>query len=155
MRTIEIDFDVHKAIENERRGFDESPNDALRRLLGLPQGKSVPAKNSAAIEKRKDWADKGVVLPHGTQLRMEYSGRTHAGEIVDGEWVIGGMKFDSPSGAASGVALTKKGKRTKLDGWKYWFVRRPSEAQWIFLENLRPGLRVIDAEKLTDEDFRI
>ena len=35
MRTIKIDFDIHKRIEMERRGFDDPPNAALRRLLGL------------------------------------------------------------------------------------------------------------------------
>ncbi|MGD9658545.1 MAG: hypothetical protein AB7U61_13080 [Methylocystis sp.] len=154
MRTIEIDFDVHKAIENERRGFDESPNDALRRLLGLPEDKSFQSRGSAFPAKQKDWTDKGVILPHGTDLRMEYSGRTYIGKILNGEWVIGDMKFDSPSGAASGVALTKKGKRTRLDGWKYWFVRRPLETSWVFLENLRPTMTILDPDKLSDEDFR-
>lgn len=154
MRNIEIDFDVHKAIENERRGFDESPNEALRRLLRLPERKSSQSRASDASAKQKDWTDKGVVLPHGTELRMEYSGRTYIGKILDGEWVIGDMKFDSPSGAASGVALTRKGKRTRLDGWKYWFVRRPSETSWVFLESLRPTMTILDADNLSDEDFR-
>ena len=34
-RSIDIDFDVHKKIELERRSFMESPNDVLRRLLAL------------------------------------------------------------------------------------------------------------------------
>ena len=41
-RTIEIDFDVHKTIENARRGFYESPNGALRRLLKLPEPDPSP-----------------------------------------------------------------------------------------------------------------
>jgi hypothetical protein len=51
-----------------------------------------------------------VSLVHGTRFRMSYNGRQYAGEIVDGKWVIEGKTFDSPSGAASGVALTKSGK---------------------------------------------
>ena len=35
MRKIDVDFDVHQLIELERRNFGESPNDVLRRLLGL------------------------------------------------------------------------------------------------------------------------
>lgn len=35
MKTIEIDLDVNKAIEAGRIGFDESPNEILRRLLGI------------------------------------------------------------------------------------------------------------------------
>ena len=32
---IEIDFDVHKKIEAERKGFSDSPNDVLQRFLDL------------------------------------------------------------------------------------------------------------------------
>lgn len=35
MKTIEIDLDVNKAIEAGRIGFEESPNEILRRLLGI------------------------------------------------------------------------------------------------------------------------
>ncbi len=34
-KSIEIDLDVHRAIEMERRTFEESQNDILRRILGL------------------------------------------------------------------------------------------------------------------------
>ena len=48
MTTIEIDFDIHKLIENERKSFDESKNDALRRLLrlGPPHVSPRPSKNA-------------------------------------------------------------------------------------------------------------
>ena len=39
VRTIEIDFDIHKLIETERRSFAESPNMVLRRLLNLGEAK--------------------------------------------------------------------------------------------------------------------
>ena len=35
MRSIEIDLEVHRAIENGRSGFDESENAILRRLIGI------------------------------------------------------------------------------------------------------------------------
>lgn len=35
MKSIEIDLDVHRAIENGRLSFEESENDVLRRLLGI------------------------------------------------------------------------------------------------------------------------
>jgi hypothetical protein len=137
-RNIEIDFDVHKLIENERRGFNESPNDALRRLLKLGERKSPPARGAPApAPTKRSWSDKGVVLRHGTAIRMDYSGHTYQGHIVDGEWVIGDQKFDSPSGAASGVAVTKRGKTTRLDGWKYWHVKPPGENDWTPLDDLR------------------
>src|SRR6056297_1141590 len=89
-RTIEIDFDVHRAIELERRDFDESPNEVLRRLLDL-----APSAPSASVEKGRPsspgsersgrpWSGKGVELPHGTELRMEYNGQVFLGRIEDG-----------------------------------------------------------------------
>ncbi len=35
MKSVEIDLDVNKAIEAGRTGFEESPNQILRRLLGI------------------------------------------------------------------------------------------------------------------------
>jgi hypothetical protein len=136
-RTIEIDFDIHKLIEAERHGFEEIPNDALRRLLRLPDRESkVPRKKS--IQGCRSWSGEGVMLHHGTLVRMRYNGRQYEGEIVDGKWVIEGKTFDSPSGAASGVAITKKGKQTRLDGWIYWEARLLGETFWQHINALRP-----------------
>ena len=135
-RTIEIDFDIHKLIESERRSFAETPNDALRRLLRLPtRERAKPVTRSA--NGQRSWSGEGFTLPHGTMLKMRYNGRQHEGEIVDGKWVIDGKLFDSPSGAASGVAITKSGKSTRLDGWIYWQVRVPGETSWTPIGALR------------------
>jgi hypothetical protein len=142
-RTIEVDFDVHRCIENERRGFDEPANDALRRLLKLGERKAPTTKSSGSSPTRKGWTDEGVSLPHGTPVRMRYNGRSYEGQIVDGSWVIGSQTFDSPSGAASGVAVTKKGKPTELNGWIYWEVKLSEEQGWVFLKNLRRSPNLI------------
>ena len=135
-RTIEIDFDIHKLIEGERKSFAEAPNDALRRLLHLPA--RAPAKSlKKADDQRRSWSGEGVTLPHGTTLKMRYNGRQHEGEIVDGQWVVDGKIFDSPSGAASGVAITKGGKRTRLDGWIYWQVKVPGDTSWTLISAMR------------------
>ena len=49
MRTIEIDIEVHRAIEQGRLGLGESANDILRRLLGpAPRGRArTPAGDGA------------------------------------------------------------------------------------------------------------
>ena len=138
LRTIEVDFDVHKCIENDRRSFAETPNDVLRRLLKLGPSSSPAETPSAPQLRPKGWVDKGVTLPHGTAVRMTYSGRVYHGKISDGLWVVENRVFESPSGAASGIALTKKGKTTRLDGWKYWQVRMPGSVEWIALDDLRP-----------------
>ena len=78
-------------------------------------------------------------MPHGTELRLEYNGIVHSGRIENGQWIVEGKRFNSPSAAAGGVARTRAGKATSLDGWIYWQVRRPSDDRWVALETLRRG----------------
>lgn len=137
MRMIEIDFEVHQQIELERTSFAESPNDALRRLLKLgPAKRTAPAGHTD--NNGRPWAGKGVTLPHGTEVQMDYNGKVHAGRIENGEWAVEGKRFKSPSAAAGGVAVTKSGGHTKLDGWIYWRVKRPGDARWIAISELKP-----------------
>jgi len=126
--TIEIDFDVYKMIEAERRGFDDPPLAALRRLLKMPEAPKAAASEPSS---GRPWTYKNVVLEHGTQLRMRYNHRTHEGRIVDGRWLVEGEFHDSPSGAAVGVARTKDGKQTALNGWDYWEVKKPRSDKWL------------------------
>jgi hypothetical protein len=70
---------------------------------------------------------------------MRYNGRQYEGEIVDGKWVIEGKTFDSPSGAASGIAITKRGKTTRLDGWIYWEIQAAGDTGWTPIKALRPA----------------
>lgn len=125
-KTIEIDFDIHKLIEAERQGFSDTANSALRRLVGLGAGAAKPQ-----VAKGKPWTSYGVELPHGTQLRMTYNGKTHRGDINNGSWVVEGGIYTSPSGAASGVARTRKGTKTRLDGWEYWYIKLPESENWV------------------------
>lgn len=135
LRPIEIDFDVHKIIELERNSFSETPNEVLRRLLKVSGTAPEPTTQGAATG--RPWSGKGVTLPHGTELRMDYNGRQYIGRIDDGEWVVEGQRFKSPSAAAGGVAVTKSGKHTNLDGWNYWQAKCPGDANWIAIKQLR------------------
>ena len=135
MRSIEIDFEVHKKIEAERASFSETSNTVLRRLLRLSGPEPIlPVLETAG----RSWSGKGVTLPHGSQLRMEYNGRVYVGEIRDGVWCVEGQEFKSPSAAAGSVAVTKSGKHTSLDGWIYWQVKRSGDTRWIGIKDLRP-----------------
>jgi hypothetical protein len=135
LRTIEIDFEVHKRIEVERQSFAETPNAVLRRLLDISSNQTGPAH--ATSDLGRPWAGKGVTLPHGTELRMEYNGRVHTGIVQNGAWMVEGGQYKSPSAAAGGVARTKDGNRTSLDGWIYWQVKRPGDINWIGIGELR------------------
>jgi len=149
-KTIEIDFDVYKAIEAERRSFSERPNDALRRLLGLKGHSSAPEKQKAVAGKGHPWVGDGITLPHGTPCRMRYNNRRYEGVIQNGKWLVDGQAFDSPSGAASGIAVTKNGKHTRLDGWIYWEVMLAGDRAWTPIKALR---RSSGDDDLTLEDL--
>jgi hypothetical protein len=135
-RTIEIDFAIHKLIESERQSFDETPNAVLRRLLSV-KDKPSPRAGRMNGSAGHAWSGDGVTLPHGTAIRMRYNGRHHEGEIVDGKWIVDAKSFDTPSGAASGIAITKRGKKTRLDGWTYWEARVPGDTTWTPISALR------------------
>ncbi len=77
-------------------------------------------------------------MSHGTELRMKHNGKRHFGQIDDGEWAVERKRFRSPSAAASGVALTKAGRKTSLDGWIYWEAKRPGDHGWTPITTLRP-----------------
>ena len=115
-RTIEIDFEVHKLIEAERKGFDDPPLAALRRLLGLKSPTVEPATQG------RPWIGDGVTLAHGTPVKMTYNRRAYEGQIADGQWMVEGKTYTTPSGAMS-VARTKKGRQTPLNGWDYWSAK--------------------------------
>ena len=77
------------------------------------------------------WEGYGVVLPHGTPVRMPCHGRWHYGIVDDGGWVVGGTRYASPSAAAMGIA------RTSRNGWQRWQVKRPADPNWVLLRSLR------------------
>ena len=139
LRTIEIDFDIHKLIEVERKSFDEPPHLALRRLLGLPPVSNEPPLSALEMPSGRPFVQDGVELPHGSPMRMEYNRGKQVieGKIINGKLVVNGRTFDSLSGAASELAVTKKGEATKLNGWLYWRVKLPGETGWKLLSNLR------------------
>ena len=66
--TIKIDFDLFQLIVLEKQSFEESDNEALRRLFLLDH----PSKMGDG-----SLATKGVELPEGSQLNMEYNGNNY------------------------------------------------------------------------------
>lgn len=136
---IEIDFDIHKAIEAERRGFDEPPYLALRRLLDLPE-LALPIVAEVA---GRPWREGLVEVPHGSDARMSYlrGSQLYEGKFLDGNLVVDGRSFSTLSSAASALAQTKDGTHPSLNGWDYWEVRFPGEIRWRRMKELRPDIR--------------
>ena len=135
-QSIDIDFEVYQLIVLEKRGFDEPENEVLRRLLGLADS-TVAQPPSPPNEKSGSWLGHGVELPEGTKLKMTYSSAEHRGTVVGGKWKVGDAYYNTPSQAASGVARTRRGGKTMLNGWKYWYVKRPADPSWALLDTLR------------------
>ncbi len=129
MRTIEIDFDVLKAIMMRRPSEEVTENDVLRDLLGLPPKRSVatdvggPAPN--------DWITKGVRFPVGTDFRANYKGQTYLARVEGSALLLNGKRFDSPSAAAMSIT------GNPVNGWTFWECRLPGRTSWQMLKALR------------------
>ena len=134
MATIEVDFDVYKALTSQRASESVTYNEVIRQLLGLastpaPNHNGHAANGSAGF---KGLVFKGVEFPEGTRFRATYKGKTHAGEIKNGAWVDSkGTPQSSPSQAA--YSITGSG----INGWRFWECSRPSDPSWILIDNLR------------------
>ena len=131
MPTIEVDFDVFKALTARRSTEDVTENDVLRQLLRLP-----PRSSPSALSDNPgpdDWVTKGVRLPAGTELRATYKGQTHLSRVSSGALVLNGKRFNSPSAAAMSVT------RGSVNGWTFWECRFPGQGRWTSLKELRRG----------------
>lgn len=137
-RTIEIDFDVHQAIEAERHGFDEPPNSALRRLLklGSPAGSSPPLAGPASANV-DSWTKKGVTLPEGTELQVKYAEIEARGRVIGGKLNFDGEEFSAPSRAVMTVIERTRGNTVNINGWIHVHAKPPGEESWISLARLR------------------
>ena len=129
MRTIEVDFDVFKALTMRRASEDVTENDVLRQMLGFPSKKNptVPA----ARPEVGDWITKGVRFPAGTEFRAKYKEQTWLGRVEGGALVVNGKRYDTPSAAA--VAITDN----PVNGWTFWECRLPGQAGWKIIKALR------------------
>ena len=128
MPTIEVDFDVFKALTARRPSEDVSENAVLRELLRLPR-QSVPPKADRPAP--DDWVTKGVRLPAGTELRAVYKGQTYLARVASGALDLNGRRFDSPSAAAMSIT------HNAVNGWTFWQCRLPGQSRWTGLKELR------------------
>lgn len=139
MRTIEVDFDVFKALTLRRPTESVTENDVLRELLGLPPaGRAAAAQGVAAIVPPLDpdsWLTKGVRFPAGTEFRAHYKGETYLARVEKGALVFNGQRYDTPSAAA--MAITG----SPVNGWTFWECRLPGSANWQMIKTRRPQKR--------------
>ncbi len=130
MTTIEIDFDVFKALTLRRTSEEVTYNDVLRELLGLgpKNGSPQPLAGSSG---QGDWMSKGVRFPAGTEFRATYKGQTYLGRVESGALVVNGQRFDSSSAAAGSIT------GNAVNGWVFWECRLPGKTSWQMIKSLR------------------
>ena len=130
MRTIEVDFDVYKALMIQRETEEMTFNDVLRKILDLgPPKEPEPAVSSPPEE--LPWISKGVSFPNGTEFRATYKGQVYNGIVDNGALVVDGKRHNSPSAAA--VDITG----TSVNGWRFWECKMPNQQNWILITTLR------------------
>jgi hypothetical protein len=137
MYTLEVDFDVYKAVFSRRANESVTENDVLRELLGLGEKKEEPqeqpqvSQSTPLSERRDDWVAKGVCFPVGTEFRATYKGQIYTGRVQAGALVVNNKRFESPSSAA--VAITE----SAVNGWRFWECKLPGKNTWQMIESLR------------------
>jgi hypothetical protein len=138
---IDIDIEVYKSIEQARISFSESSNMVLRRILGLESAPIAEGQHNAVADAKSEqsWFGKGVELPHGTQLRMDYNGTIYTAEIIRGGWYIDGVAIQekTPSGAAIAAVEAATGRRVSLNGWVNWEAKLPNGNRWRKISEMR------------------
>jgi hypothetical protein len=143
---IEIDFEVFKALTAKLVDEGDTYNEAIRRLLGLPatEARLLPGEIDvpglpAAYSGNALAAYSGgvyfsnVFFPDGTMFRATYKGKTYRAWIKNSQWIdeLGQIRT-SPSDAASAIS------HTNVNGWRFWFVRRPHDEDWQRMDALKP-----------------
>jgi hypothetical protein len=122
---IDVDFEVFKELTARRASESVTCNDVIRELLGLKNAVATTPKPNGA------WVYRGVQFPDGTQLRATYKGKTYTAEIRGASLLLNGLRQTSPSAAASYIT------KNNANGWDFWEVKRPGDASWLFMKQLR------------------
>lgn len=129
MRTIEVDFDVFKALTLRRPSEEVTENDVIRELLGLqPRSSRLAGKQEPAAG---DWITKGVRFPSGTEFRAVYKGEIHLARVEGGALTLDGKRYESPSAAAMSIT------DNPVNGWRFWECRLPGRSAWKMLREIR------------------
>lgn len=142
MKTIEIDFEVFKGLTAKLQSEADTYNDVIRRMLNLPDAQvsanpgevdvpGLPAVATNPGQASGIWLS-NVFFPNGTLFRATYKGRTHRAQVRNSQWVDElGQVRSSPSDAASAIS------KTNVNGWRFWFVRRPYDEDWQRMDALK------------------
>lgn len=106
---------------------------AIRALIGEGDAEPrdpLPAPAAALPADGRGYVWKGVLLPHGTQLRMKYRGHTHYA-AVEGDRLMFQGRAVSPGALAKSVAGSSR------NAWRDLWVMLPGTGRWVVADALR------------------
>jgi hypothetical protein len=143
--SIEIDFDVFKELTVRRKSPEVTENDVLRELLELGSSEHHEAERIGPRHDggRAPWVWKGVILPHGTELRATRGGRMYNARIENGAILYNGTPYKSPSTAAGAIT------GNSVNGWTFWEYQEPAKKGWLLLASLRKAQGLARAHRRT------
>jgi hypothetical protein len=140
---ITIDFEVWQALTALLENEADTYNEAIRRLLKLPASVASPGLGEIDMPGEPDtlplpsgptsgvWFS-NVFFPDGTMFRATHKGKTHRAQIRGSQWLDEyGIAKTSPSDAANAIS------RTNVNGWRFWYVRRPFDDDWVRMDALK------------------
>jgi len=114
MNTIEIDNEVYRALEKHVEGFSDTPNQVLRRILGLSE------KEHGGVAKFKISPDQARTKAPKVDLQT----LIQVGSLTDGER----LSFrDYQQNKVNGVEATIRGKQLEYKGKRYSMSSLASE----------------------------
>lgn len=84
------------------------------------------------------WKKNGAVLESGTRFRFSYKQTEYEGRIIDGKWILGKQRFDTPNRMLKKIIpRTQSGKETVINSWLFIEVNLLSSNEWVKLDSLR------------------
>lgn len=120
---IEIDIEVYKIIVNNQKSFDETPNDILRRLLGLDF--TIEESERSDRVHRKLIPRGHLHQMEGLELRKRYAGKDYVAWVRKTGIELNGEIYPTLSAAARTVT------RNNVNGWNFWKCIDESTGKWI------------------------
>ncbi len=137
-KSIQIDIETFRLIEQYRNSFDEDYNDIIKRVLqSIENYDKIEVKQFSIVNERKGLTNhglfwKGCLLVNGMKLRSHYKGALHTAEIVNGKILFNGKEYTSPSAAAVEAA-----EGVAINGWKFWEFLDEKNNIWQTLDSIR------------------
>lgn len=127
-KSILIDIELYKFLEQNRTSFEEDYNAILKRLL-LKDFSQKLTESIGVLPNGLHW--KGIFFKDGLRLRGYYKGALLEAIIKKGKINYNGHEYTSPSAAAVGAT------GMNMSGWSFWEYFDEKKNKWISISKLK------------------